>query len=684
MGGRPRRTSCRVAESPGFTGLGAPSLPGLPIPPISGQCINSQSWLRALTHCVAPLMRGRLGCQRCRARATSLLPVGPPCAGAEAALPWGWGVAQCATTALAGAVPWSCVRGDRGWFGGLGPVPGVVFSPVPPSGPACPALCVAGRPVWMSLTLARSYAIPCGLCVPRGRSGCPSGIPRVSFVCVCARAPVASAFPSPPPLVGVARAPRAVSVLGAGRAVPRSPCPSACPGPVPCSVWRASRGGGPVPLSPYLAWGCALSAVWVCAPGAFLRRGVGRGGGPTCAPCPLTVRLGGPMGRGVALPCSVPLPSLGRQQSGCPWRRSGHGGPGPHTALVRARLPSQGAVRVARVRLFFVVPVGAGCWGLGAGLAPASISGAAVLPGGERIIPSASEGWGLAPPRLAGRWGGWDDRGGGRAMAPLLSLWGAACGCLPSLDFVVGVFPSGLRFRSGSRGSPVRPAWRGGAEKGPANCPPAGSDRPNPSLCPPWEGNTAGLIGDALAMGGTAPILFRFVVACCPWAVSVRRSGALVRARPPVATPAAEGGGGRSGARRVGPAASPPPGVAIPSGGGGTASRPREGGGPASPRLAGRGGSGGERGGRGGRAAAPHPSVLLGGPWPPSLSPYVSGATPLGYTHAVGVAGRPWAPGTAWSAASGPVWRGGGGGRSSLPGPRPCLPQAGLRVGRLV
>ena len=48
--------------------------------------------------------------------------------------------------------------------------------------------------------------------------------------------------PLPAPLGGVACAPRAVPALGAGRAVPRGPCPSACPAPVPCSVWRAWGG----------------------------------------------------------------------------------------------------------------------------------------------------------------------------------------------------------------------------------------------------------------------------------------------------------------------------------------------------------------------------------------------------------------------------------------------------------
>ena len=121
----------------------------------------------------------------------------------------------------------------------------------------------------------------------------------------------------------------------------------------------------------------------------------------------------------------------------------------------------------------------------------------------------------------------------------------------------------------------------------------------------------------------------------------MRRSGALVRACTPVATPA---------------------GVTVPSGGGGTSPRPRGGrraGAPAARRPGGeRGGEGGEGGGR---AAAPCPPLApWDGPWPPSLSPFVSGAPPLGYTRAVRVAERPWAPGATRSAAGGSVWRLGG------------------------
>ena len=48
--------------------------------------------------------------------------------------------------------------------------------------------------------------------------------------------------PLPPLLGGVACTPRAVPALGAGRAVPPGPCPSACPALVPCTVWRALGG----------------------------------------------------------------------------------------------------------------------------------------------------------------------------------------------------------------------------------------------------------------------------------------------------------------------------------------------------------------------------------------------------------------------------------------------------------
>ena len=184
-------------------------------------------------------------------------------------------------------------------------MPGVVSSPFPPPRPTFPALCVAGRPVRVSLILARWYAIPCGLCVPRARSGCPSGFPRVSFLCVCARAPAPSA-PPPPPRVGVARAPRAVPVLGAGRAVPRSPCPSACPASVPCSVWLAWGGGAARSRFPPTWLGAARSPWGGCGRGdpspTPPRALFARCGGVTRAP------RGGALCLGVGRPGSGALP----------------------------------------------------------------------------------------------------------------------------------------------------------------------------------------------------------------------------------------------------------------------------------------------------------------------------------------------------------------------------------------
>ena len=224
---------------------------------------------------------------------------------------------------------------------GLGPVPGVVSLPFPPSRPVCPALRVAGRHVRVSLTLARWYAIPRGLGVPRARSGCPSGGTRVPFACVCARAPAASA---PPPLGGVACAPRAVPALGAGRAVPRGPCPSACLALVPCSVWRA-WGGRSGPGSPLPGCCCEgrlrsgasppptarpLGGLLGSATHVLWARVCGRGG-PTLSPwpaCPVGVVGGRPRG-GAACHCCE-----GRQVSGAvppPTPRPLGGLPGPPT-----------------------------------------------------------------------------------------------------------------------------------------------------------------------------------------------------------------------------------------------------------------------------------------------------------------------------------------------------------------
>ena len=138
-------------------------------------------------------------------------------------------MALCATTALAGAVPRLHVRGARGRCGGFGPVPGVVSLSFPPCRPACCALHVAGCPVQVLLTLARWYAIARGLCVPRARSGCLSGIPP-SWVVWRAHLAWSRHWALVGPFHVVCAPPRVLpwslaqsGVLGGGRSGPGSP-----------------------------------------------------------------------------------------------------------------------------------------------------------------------------------------------------------------------------------------------------------------------------------------------------------------------------------------------------------------------------------------------------------------------------------------------------------------------------
>ena len=227
---------------------------------------------------------------------------------------------------------------------------------------------------------------------------------------------------------------------------------------------------------------------------AFVCRGAGwgGGGGPCAAPPDCAAR--GACRAGATLPPSVPLPSLGRQQSGCHWRCCGHGGRGPHTSPVRARPPSLGTIcaaswRVGAVSLF---PRGScesrrlgrgGGWGGGAGRARAPLSG-----GGKGDHPPCLGGLGPGPPRLAGRWGG---SGGGVAPRPLCSpSEGRPAVPYPGCPLVVGALPPGVRVRSGSRGCP----GGGGDEGRPVQRSPGGAPS---GLNPP-----SALLEWAMVMGG--------------------------------------------------------------------------------------------------------------------------------------------------------------------------------------
>ena len=126
----------------------------------------------------------------------------------------------------------------------------------------------------------------------------------------------------PPPLGGVACAPRVVPALGAGSAVPRAPCPSACPAPVPCSVWRAWRGAVRSRFPP--TW-LRVVGVAVGRPrgGCLLllrgATGVRRSPSPYCPPTgrPVGVRDPRVVGAGVRVRGPLSVPSACTLCGGC-------------------------------------------------------------------------------------------------------------------------------------------------------------------------------------------------------------------------------------------------------------------------------------------------------------------------------------------------------------------------------
>ena len=261
------------------------------------------------------------------------------------------------------------------------------------------------------------------------RVSCPGPLLRLA----CLGGAVRSRFPPTwLGVVGVAvgRPPGGCLLLLRGASgVRRSPSPD-CP-PTgravgvrdPRVVGAGVRVWGPfsVPSACTPCGGCAQrggSVVFVC-------RGAGWGGGGACAVPPVCVAGGGPVGRGVPLPHSVPLPSLGRQQSGCNWRCAVHGGRGPpyHSGLCSPGFSGCDLCGVlARWR-------GLACssrppWepapGAGGRVALRLLSRA-----GGRPSP-LPRGVGAGAPAACGPVGG--GGGGCRAAASLLPFWAAACG----------------------------------------------------------------------------------------------------------------------------------------------------------------------------------------------------------------------------------------------------------------
>ena len=317
-----------------------------------------------------------------------------------------------------------------------------------------------------------------------------------------------------PPLGGVACAPRVVPALGAGRAVPLR---VSCPGPL---LRLACLGeSGPVPVPPYLAWGCGgggraspKGSAFYCCEG---RPGSGAPPSPTARP------LGGLWGSAIhvlwARACRCGGPSLsprparpvGAARRGAgPWRSCAGGRPGGGGGGVRrtprlcgrggacraggrsasfrpSAFPGQATKRVSLAsccpweawppiplrfmltRLLWARSVrrpGALARARLFSAAPVGASGwgggagraPAPLSGGGGRHPPCLGGWEPGPPRLAGRWGG----RGGVAPRPPCSPSGWRPAVLnPGPPCVVGALPSGVRVRSGSLCRPGLGGW---------------------------------------------------------------------------------------------------------------------------------------------------------------------------------------------------------------------------------
>ena len=277
-------------------------------------------------------------------------------------------------------------------------------------------------------------------------------------------------------------------VWGQALPFPRLPAHWAgCRGPLPTCRERGRVGVGALHCPPGLhaLWGLRATGVvggrpptWLGAVRppwggsvAFVCRGAGWGGGGVRR-APRLCGPGGPVGRGVALPSSVPLPSLGRQQSGCHWRHSVHSGSFSPAFTGRNLCGVLPRWRGLACSLRFMLEPAAGAGG--AGRAPAPLSG-----GGRGDHPPC-----LGACGPAGGVGGGSRRGlpapplgGGPrfpTLAPLLSSAHPppACAC--------------------GRGRGAVPGW-GGMRGGPWTAPPgAPADLNLPSALLEW----------AVVMGG--------------------------------------------------------------------------------------------------------------------------------------------------------------------------------------
>ena len=337
--------------------------------------------------------------------------------------------------------------------------------------------------------------------------------PRAPSVCVRSRS---RGVRSPPPLGGVACAPRVVPALGAGRAVPRGPCPFACPAPVPCSVWRALGGGVVWSRFPPTWLGVLGVAGGHPRGGCLGSSGVGRFPTPDCPPS------GRAAGAGVGRPRSDALPP--------PTARPLGGLPGPvwgvrGRALSNPRLPALwagcrgrcGASGVGRSPTPDCPPSGRAA---GAGVARPG-SGALPAPTARPLGGLPGPVWGvrgqtLSHPRLPALWAGCRGRCGasgvGRSPSPDCPPSGRAAravvgrpgsGALPPATArTLGGLPgpvSGVRGQALSH--PRLPALWAGCR---GRCGAFGVGRSPTPDCPP-SGRAAGAVVWRLGSGALPP-----------------------------------------------------------------------------------------------------------------------------------------------------------------------------------
>ena len=354
--------------------------------------------------------------------------------------------------------------------------------------------------------------------------------PRAPFVCVRSRS---RSVRPPPPLGGVACAPRVVPALGAGRALPRGPCPSACPAPVPCSVWRA-WGGAVQSRFPPTWLGVVGVAVGRPRGGCLGASGVGRSPGPDYPPS------GRAAGAGVGRPGSDALPPpTAHPLGGLPgpvWGVRGRALSHPRLLALWAGCRGRcGASGVGRSPTPDCPPsgraAGAGVGRPGSGALP---SPTARPLGGPPGPVCAVRGRALSHPRLPALWAGCQGRSGasgvGRTARPLGGLPGPVWGVrgralshprLPALW-------AGCRGRCGASGvgrSPTSDCSASGRAAG------AGVGRPgSDALPPPTARPLGGLPGPVWGVRGWTLAHPRLPAL---WAGCVGRCGASGVGRSP-------------------------------------------------------------------------------------------------------------------------------------------------------